>query len=155
MQLGLEPFFLIDENLSPSFAKALASTGFSISDVVSEFGGRKGVQEAEIIPWLSQHGQNKAVWVTKDWKAQKLHAKLIHEQSVSVLWILIPDQGLRALRELQLLVLVIEHVSAIVIASLAPVYLCASLNVKRPRLQRIVSPLTDTKLIFQRVLIPR
>lgn len=155
MQLGLEPFFVIDENLSPSFAKALASTGFSITDVVTEFNGRKGVPEEEIIPWLSQHGQKNAVWVTKDWKAQKLHAKLIHEQSVSVLWILIPDQGLRALRELQLLVLLVEHVSNIVLTSTTPVYLCASFNVRRPKLERIISPLTDKKLKFQRIPLPR
>ncbi len=155
MQLGLEPFFLIDENLSPTFAKALASTGFTITDVVTEFNGRKGVQEEEILPRLSQYGQKNAVWITKDWKAQKLHAKLIHEQSVSVLWMLIPDQGLRALRELQLLVLVIEHVSTVVRTSLTPVYLCASFNVKRPKLQRIVNPLTDKKLILQPVPISR
>ena len=150
-QLGLEPFYVIDENLSPSFARALAATGFGVTGVVEAFNGRRGVIEEEIIPWLSQHGRKNAVWVTKDWEAQKRHAKLIHEQSISVLWLLIPDQGLRALRELQLLVLVIEYVTNLVIASRTPVYLCASFNVRRPKLERIVSPLTAKKLVFQRV----
>lgn len=154
-QLGLEPFFVIDENLSPSFAKALHATGFRITSIVEAFNGRRAVQEEEIIPWLSQNGRKNAIWVTKDWDAQKRHAKLIHEQNISVLWLLIPDQGLRALRELQLLVLVIEHVSNVVIESRTPSYIRASFNVRRPKLERIISPLTTPKLLYQRMPIPR
>lgn len=150
-QLNLEPLFLIDENLSPALARTFRDVGFNVTSVSEAFHGRGQVSDVEIIEWLGQQGRQNAVWVTADDNAQKAHAKLILASRISVLWILRPHAGLTALQELILLSLIINDVNAWVLSSTAPVYFRASLNVRRPKLEQIISPLTSRRLEFKRI----
>jgi hypothetical protein len=45
------------------------------------------VEDPEIIEWLGKNGEHYAVWITEDWEATKLHAKLIVANKISVWWI--------------------------------------------------------------------
>lgn len=154
LKLG-EPFYLIDENLSHLYAKVFEALGFSITSVRETFGGRRNVKDEEIIPWLSKHGQHHAVWITQDIEAAKTHAKLILAHNISILWIHSRKKHpLTGLQELQLLSLIIEHVTHLVSSSSTPVYLQASLSGRKPRLDKLISPLTSLKLEFKRILIP-
>jgi len=150
-QLGLATYtrYVTDEHISPQFTRALGVAGFRTMTVVEAL-GRRGADDSEIIDWLSLHGKKDAIWVTKDWSAQKRHAKLIHEKGISVLWIEIPGQGLQALRELQLLVSITEYVMKTVSSSSSPLYFRASHDGVKPKLRRIVSPLTDSNLIYEK-----
>ena len=150
-QLNLEPLYLIDENLSPSLAHTFGAVGFNVISVAEAFQGRGQVSDEQIIGWLGQQGQQNAVWVTADDDAQKAHAKLILASLISVLWILRPRTGLTALQELKLLSLIISDVNAWVLASTNPVYFRASLNVRRPKLEQVISPLTSRRLEFKRI----
>lgn len=154
-QLSLEPLYIIDHNLSYKFADVFIAVGFNVTSVMKAFPGRESVPDDEIIDWLAQRGRQNAVWVTADEEAQKVHAKLILAKDISVLWIWRPKGGLTGLQELQLLSLVIEHVTALVGAAQNPIYLRASLHGRRPKLERIVSPLTSRRLIFRRIPLPR
>jgi hypothetical protein len=151
MQIGLGIFYVTDENISPHFAKALSVTGFDVRSIVDVPGCGRGISDEKIIEWLSVEGGRNAVWVTKDWEAQKVHAKLIHEKHIPVLWLFIPQKGLRALRELQLLASVIEFVNDTINVSAAPVYLCASFTGAKPRLEQIVNPLTSGQIICKKI----
>lgn len=154
-QLSLEPLYLIDHNLSYKFADVLVAVGFNVTSVTKAFPGRERVLDDEIIDWLAQRGRQNAVWITADEEAQKVHAKLIVAKYISVLWIWRPKGGLTGLQELQLLSLVIEHVTVLVVAAQNPIYLRASLHGRRSKLERIVSPLTSKKLDYRPVLLPR
>lgn len=120
------------------------------------FGGRRKVKDEEIIPWLGKHGQHYAVWITQDIESAKTHAKLILAHNISILWIRSSRKKheLAGLQELQLLSLVIEHVTHLVSSSSTPIYLWASLSGRRPRLDKLISPLTSLKLEFKHILIP-
>lgn len=155
-QLSLEPLYLIDENLSPSLAPVFAAVGYKVTSVKQAFSGRSGVSDEEIIRWLSERGRQNAVWVTADEDARRVHEKLIHAANISVLWILRPRRrGLTGLQELQLLSLVIEKVTATVAEAQHPVYLRASLNVRRPKLEQLVRPLTSSRLEFRGIRLAK
>ena len=154
-QLSLEPSYLIDENLSPSLAPTFRAVGFNVTNVSEAFPDRHQVSDEEILRWLGERGRQNGVWVTADEEAQRVHAKMILAQNISVLWIFPPRKGLTALEELQLLSLVIEDVTAVVANSAIPGYLRASLNVKRPKLEHVISPLNSPKLEFRRLPLPR
>jgi len=141
--------------LSYKFADILVSVGYKVTSVREAFPGKERVPDEEIIDWLGKHGRQNAVWITADEEAQKVHAKLILAKNISVLWIWRPKGGLTGLQELQLLSLIIEHVTALVAATRNPIYLRASLHGRRPKLERIVSPLTSRKLVFKRIPLPR
>ena len=150
-QLNLEPLYLIDENLSPALAHTFSNVGFNVTSVTEAFHGVGQVSDEQIIEWLGQQGRQNAVWVTADDDAQKAHAKLILASRISVLWILRPRAGLTALQELTLLSLIIKDVTTWVLSSTVPVYFRASLNVRRARLEQIISPLTSRRLEFKRI----
>ena len=154
-QLSLEPFYLLDENLSPSFALVFTAVGYRVTSVNESFSDEERVSDEEIIEWLAANGRQNAVWVTADHEAKKIHAKLILAANISVLWILRSRRGLSGLQELQLLSLVIEHVTALIAAASAPVYLQASLNGRRPKLERLIGRLDQPRLEFQRISLPK
>ena len=132
------------------------AVGYNVTSVTDTFPGRNKVPDEEIIYWLGERGRQNAVWVTADVDAKRVHAKLILAANISVLCIFRPKKkGMTGLQELQLLSLVKEHVNALIAASQAPIYLQASLNGRRPKLERLVSPLTAPKLIFQRIPLPK
>ena len=151
MQLSLEPFYLLDENMSPSFPTVFNTCGYNMVSIQEAFDGRRQVGEPEFIPWLAQHHLHKGVWVTEDVQAQKLHAKLISANQISALWILTPKGGLRGIQQLQLLASVIETVNTVVVATTVPVYFQASFNIMKPKLEQLVGPLTDKNAQFKRI----
>ena len=154
LRLG-QPFYLIDENLSHLYAKVFEALGFNITNVREAFAGRRKVKDEEIIPWLAKRGRHRAVWITQDIEASKTHAKLILAHSISILWIHSRKKHeLTGLQELQLLSLVIEHVTRLVSSTNTPIYLWASLIGRRPKLDKLVSPLTSKKLEFKGIPIP-
>lgn len=145
-------FYLIDECLSSKLADVFTIYGFNMTCVEKEFEGRLRVTDEEIIEWLGQHSQHKAIWITGDKAAQKNHAKLILDSSISVLWLHGPrGRNLSSIQELQLLSFVIEKVTEIALSTEMPVYLEASFNVTRARLQQVVSPLTAKQLSFKKI----
>lgn len=154
-QLRLVPFYIVDENLTPIIARAIAACGFDITSVHEEF-GRSNVDDTEIIEWLGKYGRQQSVWITADKDASKAHAKFIIAKQNSVLWIFRPKQGLSKLQELQLLPLVIEHVTDLISATQHPLYLRASLlRGKKAKLERLISSLTTKKLVFKRIPLPK
>lgn len=154
-QLSLQPLFLIDHNLSHIFAKAFVSVGFNVTSVTDAFPGRRSVDDPEIISLLAQQGRQRAVWITADDDAQKVHAKYIIAKGISVLWVYRPPKtGLTGLQELQLLSLIIGKVATLVSVAHSPIYLKASLNVMKPKLEKLTSSLTSRKLIFKRIPLP-
>lgn len=155
-QLRLVPFFLVDENLSPSVARAIAACGFDITSVQQEFEGRSGVDDREIIDWLGQYGRQKSVWITADKSAAKAHAKCLLAKQNSVLWIYRPKKGLSKLQELQIISLLIEYLNDLISATQCPLYLKARLLTgKKVKLEKLVSPLTSKKLEFKRIPLPK
>lgn len=153
-QLSLDPFFLLDHNLSHLFAPALQATGFNVTSVMAEFKGSHWVADEEIIARLARLGRHRAVWVTADTNAQRAHGKLIIAEHISVLWVFEPGRrSLTGIRQLQLLSLVIFDVHRIVAETSNPVYLRASLNVWRPRLERLAGSLIDSRLDWRRLTI--
>ena len=154
-QLSLDPFYLIDHNLSPSFAPVFTALGYKVTSVKESFPNHVRVPDEEIIDWLAARGRQNAVWVTADEDAKKTHAKLILARGISVMWVFRPKKGLSGLQELQLLSLVIEHVTDLVAATTNPIYLQASMNSRRPKLERLISDLSAPKLVFQRIPLPK
>ena len=154
-QLSLDPFYLIDHNLSPSYAPVFTALGYKVTSVRESFPRRIRVPDEEIIDWLAARGRQNAVWVTADEDAKKTHAKLILARNISVMWIFRPKKGLSGLQELQLLSLVIEHVTVLVAGTANPIYLQASLNGRRPKLEQLISDLAAPKLVFHRIPLPK
>jgi len=126
-----------------------------MSSVEEAFGGRRKVKDEEIIPWLGKRCRHYAVWITEDIEASKTHAKLIIAHQISILWILSrKKRELTGLQQLQLISLVIEHVTYLVSSSNTPIYLWALLIGRRPKIDKLISPLTSKKLEFKRIQIP-
>lgn len=155
-QLRMIPFYIVDENLSPTIAKALSACGFDITCVQEVFPNRTGVEDTEIIEWLSKHGRQKSVWITADQSAAKVHAKFLLAKQNSVLWIFRPKAGLSKLQELQLLSLIIEHVTELMSNTNIPLYLRAELLTgKKAKLEKLFSSLKDRHLDFRRIPLPK
>ena len=151
--LLLEPFFLLDCTTSFSFAPALSAAGFNVTSVRAEF-GRDRVDDEEIILHLARVGRYRSVWVTGDEDAQRAHAKLILGSAISVIWMHEPrGKSLTGLQELLLLTLVIRDANRLIAPARRPIYLRASLNGRRPKLERLVNSLLDKKLFWRRVII--
>ena len=150
----VEPFFLLDENLSPYFVPAFDSLGFEMRSVVAVFAGRRGVKEEELIPWLGKRCDCCPVWITEDTDSRKRHAKLILEHKVSVLWLV--NQGrhpLNGIQELQLLSQVIPVVAKTAAGSARPVYLEASLTSRKAKLRRLQGHLFDRQAKYETVYL--
>lgn len=148
------PLFLLDENLPPAFAPVFSTIGFNTTTVAEAFAHRRSVSDEEIIAWLSANVENprRSVWVSTDLRARIVHGARIVQAGISVLWIQHPSRkGLTSLQELQLLSLILEDVQTTVASSARPMYLIASLNGKRPKLEEVVGTLTDRKLQSRRL----
>lgn len=141
----------MDHNLSYKLAQAFNDVGFNFSSVRAEFPGRSTVPDEEIIGWLSDQKDFKAIWVTADDDAQKTHAKLIMARQISVLWIFRARRGLSALEELQLLSMVMQKATEIIFSASRSVYLKASFNGKRPKLEQLSNTLHDKRLNWKNV----
>lgn len=158
-QLSLDPFFLLDDNISYQFGPALAAVGFRVSTIRQEWPNRNPFidpvrDEDEIIPFLGSKGKHRAVWVTSDWEAHKAHARMIRAQNISVLWLNEPTgRSLTGLQELQLLSRILPDVNRIVTETTQPIYLRAFFNVRRPRLDQLVGTLFDAKLHWKRIVL--
>ncbi|MFC1913053.1 hypothetical protein ACFLX7_02520 [Chloroflexota bacterium] len=147
-----KPLYLLDEHLSYKFAPVFQSLGYNMTSVEDVWHGRKNVEDPEIIPWLGENGEHHAVWITEDWEATKLHAKLIVSNKISVWWIREEKHiGLTGLQELQLISLIIQFVTDIILVSKSPTYLKASLIGRRPKLERMTCHLLSPKLTWGKV----
>lgn len=150
-QLSLEPFFLLDQNLSYRFAPAFDALGFRMTSVHEAFPGQVSVPDQDQIIWLSDRGKQNAVWITADEDAQKAHAKLIAANDISALWIHWSPKGEKGLADLRLLTMVIPDVRDSVARATRPVYFRASWNVRRPKLERLQGTLLVKKLKWHRL----
>ena len=148
------PLFLLDENLPPAFAPVFSAIGFKMTSVAEAFANRRSVSDEEIIAWLSANVEipQRSVWVSTDLRARLVHGTRIVQSGISVLWIQQPPRkGLTSLQEIQLLSLILEDVRTIVASSARPMYLIASLNGKRPKLEEVAGTLTDRRLQSRRL----
>jgi hypothetical protein len=158
------PLYLLDENISYKFVvpfKALRYETTSVEDVWPKqklyLQGKKSVDDPEIIEWLgtqqSNYGFN-SVWITDDWDASKLHAKLILANSISVFWVCDPlNKALRAIEQLQVITMLIEYVHTIIQNAASPCYLKGTIDNRKVRLWTLNCHILDTKLIWKKVVI--
>ena len=148
----MDPFFLLDENLSPYFVPAFDTLGYDMRSVVAVFAGRRGVKEEELIPWLGRQCGCRPVWITEDTDSRKRHAKLILQHQISVLWL--ENQGkftLKGIQELQLLSQVMPTVADLATCSPSLIYLAASLTSRRAKLRRLAGNLLDKHAQYVRI----
>lgn len=155
--------YLLDENISYKFAVPLKAIGYDITSVeeiwpktVLNAVGKKSVEDPEIIEWLGkqQSNNNKAVWITDDWNSGKMHAKLILAQSIYVFWICDPvHKALRAIEQLQVIVMLIEIVDNIIQGAHHPCYLQGTISNRKAKLYKLNCHLLSPKLDWKKVLI--
>ena len=157
-----EPFFLLDQCLSPRIARqVLDATGHRITTVRDEWPERdlnvNPPQDQEIIPHLGNRGGHRGVWITLDWDASVEHADLIDRWRISALWLRPPEGAANRFslsQQSQLLVAVVDSAYRIVADADAPVYLRARLasgDAPRPVLERLAGSLPDAPRRWQLV----
>jgi hypothetical protein len=154
-QLRFNPYYFVDENLTPLIATSLAYCGYDCDCVQKYYQNEKRKGDPLIIEHLGNFGREKSIWVTSDTDPKKIHARYIFSKSNSVLWVFRPAKsGLSILNELLLMCLVIEDLDALLAKSNHPLYLRASLLLphKKGRLETLISPLTDKSMKFKRLI---
>ena len=129
-----EPFFLLDQGLSPRITpEVFRATGYQIATVWDEWPGRDfnadRLPDEEIIPYLGNKAGHLAVWITCDWDARRKHSSSIERNRISVLWLRGPGGRNPTLKQqTQMLCAVISRVILLVSESGAPVYMRARLD---------------------------
>jgi len=82
---------LLDNDLNPNIATALAMVGYDMISVREAFGARpEGVSDPEIIEWCATQ---KAAWLTADTSAKRAHEAALKARRISVIWFRQPKQG--------------------------------------------------------------
>ncbi len=153
-QLRFNPYYFVDENLTPLIATSLAYCGYDFDSVHKYYPNEKSIKDPKIIEHLGNFGREKSLWVTSDTDPQKIHARYIMSKHNSVLWVFRPAKtGLSILHELLLMCLIIEDLNALLVNSNHPLYLRASLLMpqKKGRLETLISPLTEKSMKFKRL----
>ncbi|MCL5026721.1 MAG: hypothetical protein M1531_09565 [Chloroflexi bacterium] len=157
-----KPLYLLDANISHRFITPFRALKYDMTSVDCQ--RTKGqlrcddkgtIEDPTIIEWLGRQQTDlgrRSVWITADWEASKAHAKLIIAHSISVFWICDPrNNALRALQELQVLAMLIEHVDRIVRTDTCPIYLKGIMDNRRARLEKLASHLMAPRLEWKRV----
>lgn len=153
-QLRFNPYYFVDENLTPLIASSLAYCGYDCDSVQTYYRNERAKGDLLIIKHLGDFGREKSLWITSDTDPKKIHARYIMSKHNSVLWVFRPaKRGLSVLHELLLMCLVIEDLNSLLVNSEHPLYLRASLLMphKKGRLETLISPLTDKKMMFKRL----
>lgn len=153
-QLRFNPYYFVDENLTPLIASSLAYCGYDCDCVQKYYQNEKAKGDPLIIQQLGDFGREKSIWITADTDPPKIHARYILSKHNSVLWVFRPPKsGLSTLHELLLMCLVIEDLDALLRNTNHPLYLRASLLLprKKGRLETLISPLTDKSMKFKRL----
>ncbi len=158
------PLYLLDANISYRFAVPFKALGYDMTSVADvclkgqlRLQGKKSAQDPDIIEWMGGqqtiHGR-RGVWITADWEASKVHAKLILANSICVFWICDPrNHALQAIQELQVLVMLIEQADDILTKATCPIYLRGTMDPNRKtKLWKLASHLMAPKLKWERVL---
>ena len=159
-----EPFFLLDQSLSPRLARQVfRTTRLTIATVRGEWPEKDfdeyAPRDEEIIPYLSGRAGHRGVWITADLGARRHHRELIDRHRISELWLLSPDDRdvpfYRAQQSL-LLVAVVNTIRRIVAEAGEPVYLNARIGVAgQPVLERLQGTFLNSDEVWQRVPLDR
>lgn len=158
------PLYLLDENISYKFVVPFKALGYDMTSVEEVFPksqlallGKKSAEDPDIIEWIGQQQTNyglKGVWITDDWEASKLHAKLILAHSICVFWVCDPlNNALRAIQQLQVLAMLIEQADTIFRTANSPKYLKGTMDGRKIRLWTLASHLMAPKLEWKKVII--
>lgn len=158
-----KPLYLLDENISNKFIIPFQALGYNMTSVNDEFPkaklrevGKKSAEDPDIINWLSSQQELqgcKSVWITDDWKAHKAHAKIILASFISVFWICDPlHNALRAIQQLQVLTMMIEHIDNIIQKSDGPKYLKGTNDNGKIKLWLLSSHLLAKKLEWKKYI---
>ena len=119
--------------------------------------GKKSAEDRDIIEWLGKQQSLygfKGVWITDDWEASKLHAKLILAHSISVFWVCDPlNNALRAIQQLQVMTMLIEYIDVIYKEKPTPTYLKGTIDKRKTKLYTLASHLLARKLEWQKVVL--
>ena len=159
-----KPLYLLDENISYKFVIPFKALGYDMTSVEEVFPkeqllllGKKSAGDPDIIEWLGTQQANyhlRGVWITDDWEASKLHAKMILAHSICVFWVCDSlNHALRAIQQLQVLAMLIEHIDDILQATTSPTYLKGTMVNRRIRLWRLSSHLMAPRLTWEKVII--
>ena len=155
-----EPFFLLDESLSSGIvAEVFRVTGYPISTVWDEWPGRdmsvNNLLDEEIVPHLGNKAGHRAVWITGDRKAFRVHGRLIDTHRISVLWLRGPGhRPLEPEGQFQMLCATMNRVHSLITQSGEPVYLRARLDPNdeyRPFLEQLQGPLPERPTQWHRL----
>ena len=159
-----KPLYLLDECISHRFAVPFKALGYDMTSVNDVFPkdqlilhGKKSAEDPEIIDWLGKQQSNyniPGVWITDDWEASKLHAKLILANSICVFWVCDPlNKALRSMQQLQVLANLIEYADEIYKTTSAPKYLKGTIDERKTKLWMLNCHLMDKKLDWKRVIL--
>ena len=155
-----DPFYLLDESLSSGIIEDVSRvTGYPLATVWDEWPGRdfsvNRLPDEEIIPYLGDKTSHRAVWITGDWKAFRVHGSLIAAHRISVLWLRGPGhRPLEPGEQLQMLCAAMDKVGSLIGESDEPVYLRVRLdpdNGYQPFLERLKGTVLDRPIEWQRV----
>lgn len=159
-----KPLYLLDENISYRFVIPFKALGYDMTSVEEVFPkeqllllGKKSAEDPDIIKWLGTQQTNynlRGVWITDDWQASKLHAKLILAHSICVFWVCDPlNHALRAIQQLQVLAMLIEDIDDIFKTTTSPKYLKGTMDGRKSRLWMLASHLMAPRLQWEKVII--
>jgi hypothetical protein len=159
-----KPLYLLDENISYKFAIPFKALGYDITSVHDEFPkdqlilqGKKSAEDPDIIEWIGKQQSDyrlAGIWITDDWEASKLHAKLILAHSICVFWICDPlNKALRAIQQLQVLAMLLEEADQIFKTASSPIYLRGTIDNRKTRLWTLNCHLMSKKLEWKKVVI--
>ncbi len=153
-------FFLLDESLSSGIVEdVFRVTGYHLATVWDEWPSRdlsvNRLLDEEIIPYLGDKSSHRAVWITGDIKALRLHGALIDAHRISVLWLRGPGhRPLEPGEQLQMICAIIDRVDSLILGSNAPVYLRVRLdpdNGYQPFLEQLQGTVLDRPPRWQRI----
>ena len=158
------PLYLLDENISYKFAIPFKALGYDMTSVEEVWPnqhllalGKKSVEDPEIIAWRGKQQTDfgfNGVWITDDWDASKLHAKLILANSICVFWVCDPlNHSLRAIQQLQVITMLIEYIDDIFQKATSPKYLMGTIDGRKTRLWALKCHLMSRRLEWGKVII--
>ena len=155
----LNPFCLLDENLSGAVAAEVAiAIRFPITTIAAEWPQRDSqadpLLDEEIIRHLGRKAGLLALWITADWQAHRKHRDLIVSQGISVLWLRAPGGSPTLAEQRRMLTAVLPIVRRLLLAGSNPTYFRVRLESGPglpPFLERLPGTLLDRPLNWQRV----
>ena len=159
-----KPLYLLDECISHRFTVPFKALGYDIKSIHDVFPkdqlilqGKKSAEDPDIIQWIGKQQSDYGligIWITDDWEASKLHAKLILAHSICVFWICDPlNKSLNAIQQLQVLAMLIEEANLIFKTATSPIYLRGTIDNRKARLWTLNCHLMDKKLEWKKLIL--